>query len=344
MRLLSRRRFLAMAGAAAAGSAAPARAWDLATSGPRQVTVTANAFDDLLPFISGRTRFGTLDFLGGLVLTCPDAQFGGFSGLWVSPDGSDLIAIGDTGTWFSARILYDGTRLKGLDRAVLAGVYAPGSQSFGVGRRGDCEGLAISGGVAYVSLERRPELLRFALGRDAAQPDFRAPGVPVPSPPATRNLPANMGLEAIGILPAGRFAGTVIGIAEQSEPGDLSPTEGFFLHPARPGGFRMSRRDGFDITDLAFLPSGDMLVLERRFRLLDGVSARIRRIRLADIVPDALLDGPEIVMLPMATRIDNMEGLAVHRGRDGAPVLSLISDDNFSVLQKTVLLQFRLDG
>jgi hypothetical protein len=38
-----------------------------------------------------------------------------------------------------------------------------------------------------------------------------------------------------------------------------------------------------------------------------------------------------------------MEGLAVHRDGAGALVLTLISDDNFSVLQRTLLLQFTLE-
>ena len=44
----------------------------------------------------------------------------------------------------------------------------------------------------------------------------------------------------------------------------------------------------------------------------------------------------------MGYQIDNMEGLSVHRAPDGALVLTLISDDNFSPLQRTVLLQFTL--
>ena len=39
-----------------------------------------------------------------------------------------------------------------------------------------------------------------------------------------------------------------------------------------------------------------------------------------------------------------MEGLSVHRDGSGALVLTLISDDNFSPLQRTLLLQFTLVG
>jgi hypothetical protein len=39
-----------------------------------------------------------------------------------------------------------------------------------------------------------------------------------------------------------------------------------------------------------------------------------------------------------------MEGLAVHQTPAGEAVLTLISDDNFSALQRTELLQFTLVG
>jgi hypothetical protein len=37
-----------------------------------------------------------------------------------------------------------------------------------------------------------------------------------------------------------------------------------------------------------------------------------------------------------------MEGLSVHRSPSGETVLTLISDDNFSPVQRTLLLQFTL--
>jgi hypothetical protein len=37
-----------------------------------------------------------------------------------------------------------------------------------------------------------------------------------------------------------------------------------------------------------------------------------------------------------------MEGLSVHRDAHGETVLTLISDDNFSSIQRTILLQFTL--
>jgi hypothetical protein len=43
-------------------------------------------------------------------------------------------------------------------------------------------------------------------------------------------------------------------------------------------------------------------------------------------------------------QIDNMEGLAMHRNAQGETILTLVSDDNFSPVQRTLLLQFALVG
>jgi hypothetical protein len=69
----------------------------------------------------------------------------------------------------------------------------------------------------------------------------------------------------------------------------------------------------------------------------------LRRVAIADIAPGALVDGPDLLFADSLYQIDNMEGLSIHNDADGI-VLTLISDDNFSFLQRTVLLQFRLVG
>ena len=54
------------------------------------------------------------------------------------------------------------------------------------------------------------------------------------------------------------------------------------------------------------------------------------------------MDGPVLIEADMGYQIDNMEGLSVHRAASGELVLTLISDDNFSIIQRTILLQFTL--
>jgi hypothetical protein len=70
---------------------------------------------------------------------------------------------------------------------------------------------------------------------------------------------------------------------------------------------------------------------------------RLRRIYGESIAKGQVADGPVLFEADMGYQIDNMEGLSVHREADGTQVLTLISDDNFSALQRTLLLQFALD-
>jgi hypothetical protein len=63
---------------------------------------------------------------------------------------------------------------------------------------------------------------------------------------------------------------------------------------------------------------------------------------LAGIKPGALVDGAVLIEADLGYEIDNMEGLSVHRNAGGETVLTLISDDNFSLIQRTLLLQFAL--
>jgi hypothetical protein len=39
-----------------------------------------------------------------------------------------------------------------------------------------------------------------------------------------------------------------------------------------------------------------------------------------------------------------MEGMAVHRTAGGETILTLVSDDNFSFIQRNLLLQFSIVG
>ena len=90
------------------------------------------------------------------------------------------------------------------------------------------------------------------------------------------------------------------------------------------------------------LTSGDLLILERKFSIMKGVGIRIRRIPLASVNPEALIDGPTIFEVDLSYEIDNMEGIDAHVTEDGDTVLTMISDDNFSMIQRTLLLQFTL--
>ena len=96
------------------------------------------------------------------------------------------------------------------------------------------------------------------------------------------------------------------------------------------------------LSDATLLPSGELLLLERKFSWLGGVGIRIRRIPLGSVVPGALVDGPSIFFADLGYEIDNMEGIDAHVTPEGDTVITMISDDNFSLIQRNLLLQFTL--
>ena len=66
------------------------------------------------------------------------------------------------------------------------------------------------------------------------------------------------------------------------------------------------------------------------------------RIALKTLAPGATVDGPSIFEADLGQKVDNMEGIDAHVTEQGETVLTMISDDNFSLLQRTLLLQFTL--
>jgi len=144
------------------------------------------------------------------------------------------------------------------------------------------------------------------------------------------------------MVPKGQpFGGTLIAISERGldAQGNLIA---FLIGGPTPGQFAVRRSSSFDVSDAVLLRSGDLLVLERKFSLLTGIVIRIRRIPLKSVAPGAVVDGPAIFEADLGQEIDNMEGIDAHVTEDGDTVLTMVSDDNFSLLQRTLLLQFTL--
>ena len=308
--------------------------------GIQKIEIGAQAIEAFDPREPARAQFGPLTFRGGLVLTSPHRDFGGVSGLRMDPDGARFLAVTDKGHWLRGRIVYRDNRPIAIADAEMAPLLGGDGRPLNR-RRGwyDSESLAGDGGTIYVGFERVHEIVRLDFGRDG----LRARGQPIAAPPGLKTLPNNRGLECLALPHKGMpLAGTLIAISERGleAAGNI---QGFLI--GGPGGaFTVKRTDDFDITDCTVTPRGELLLLERRFSWLRGIAMRIRRVALGQIRAGAVVDGPEVIFADMAYQIDNMEGIAVHRAADGTMVLTLISDDNFSPLQRTVLLQFTMAG
>jgi hypothetical protein len=178
--------------------------------------------------------------------------------------------------------------------------------------------------------------------------DLLASPRPVAVPAAVEGLPHNAGIEALVSLGDGRLL--LLAEGSSSCPGagrawigrDGAWNEATFpLHcavdaPERP----------FNPTDGVALPSGDVIVVERRYPPL---GARLRRIAREDLDRGDLA-GAEIALLRPPLTLDNFEGLDAWRAPDGTTRLVLLSDDNgcrkdgrvVSTSQRTLLLEFTL--
>ena len=305
---------------------------------PNRIEIVAREIPSFDPRHADQLRFGALEFRGGLELTSSFRQFGGLSALRIFEDGARFVSLSDKGWWLVGRIVYADGRPVAIADAEMAPVL--GADGYPLAGHGwhDTESIAGDGDTLYVGIERVNRIMRFDFGRSGV----RARGQPIPVPPGIFALPNNKGLEAMAFVPQGRpLAGTLIAISERGldRNGNL---KAFLIGGPNPGEFSVKRSDDFDISDCALLPSGDLLVLERRFTWTSGVAIRVRRIALATVKPAAVVDGSVLMFADMGYQIDNMEGLAVHRSAGGDTILTMISDDNFSVLQRTILLQFRL--
>jgi hypothetical protein len=202
----------------------------------------------------------------------------------------------------------------------------------------DSESIALDGSLVYIGLERANKVLRF----DFSKGFTRARGELVPLPTAASKLPNNKGLEALVFVPKGQpLAGTLIAISERGldENGNLIA---FLVGGPKPGQFSVRRTEEFDVSDAVLLPGGDLLILERKFSWSSGVGIRIRRVPLQSVAPGAVIDGPSIFEADLGNEVDNMEGIDAHVTKDGDTVLTMVSDDNFSMIQRTLLLQFTL--
>jgi hypothetical protein len=283
-------------------------------------------------------RFGALEYRSGLVLTSSFRGFGGLSGLRLDAKGERFIAISDKGGWFTGRIVYQGREMTGLDDVEAAPMLGPDGKPITARGWFDSESIALDGAFVYIGLERVNQLLRY----DFSKGFTRSRGEVVPLPPAAKKLPFNRGLEALVMVGKGLpLAGTLIAISERGldAQGNLIA---FLIGGPTPGQFSVRRTNNFDVSDAVLLASGDMLILERKFSWLAGVGIRIRRIALKSIAPGAVVDGPSIFDADLGHEIDNMEGIDAHVTPEGDTVLTMVSDDNFSMIQRNLLLQFTL--
>ena len=276
-----------------------------------------------------RETVGRLRYMGGIELKSSDARFGGLSSLRSTAPGQ-LLSVTDGGHWISLELVEQGDRLIGLKSAMIDIVRGPQREPLKGKAHVDAEALEYGPDGASVAFERDHRIWHYrsldAPARAEAFPDERWLAA----------LPANDGIEAMA-----RIGDGWLYIAEALLEGRH---EGVLLSPA--GLNRNYARVTVDVpapfnpTDAQALGDDQVLILARRFSPLSGVGAALL---LAPVDLKAMTLGKSQLLAQLAPplAVDNMEGLAVVR-QGGRTFVYLASDDNFSPLQRTLILKFEL--
>ncbi|MBY9066912.1 esterase-like activity of phytase family protein [Hyphomonas sp. WL0036] len=259
---------------------------------------------------------------GAWELSSSNSNFGGLSGLALLPDGG-LLSVSDTGIFFWID-LADGAP-SGGKIAYMQG--ANGKQLTGK-TEGDAEGLVWAGGVALVSFERSFRIEAFAL--DACGSAARAAQVSaLPDRHNGRKIDENQGPEALFLTPDGALGfgyegmlsvsplGRVLADGTSEWAGQMAPAPA--LH-------------GLVGREIVALPDGTERTFEL-FRAWDPVQGN--RIRLQWGTGE-----DEHLTLTRPLLVDNFEGIAAQALGNNEVRVWIVSDNNYSDQQRTLLYSF----
>jgi len=244
-----------------------------------------------------------------------------------------LYAVSDHGYWLSARMVSNanGALLDLLDWQI-APMLTPAKTSV-TGSMADAEALTRApDGSFLVAFEGRHRIWRF----DPPPSTMQSAPTPVALPAQLSRAPSNGGIEGLTSLADGRLLALTEEFAnpDGSFKGWLSDGNQFAELAYLPA-------KGFHVTDCAALENGDVLVLERRYVPFGILSARLTIVDGKKIQPGGKLSGMELLRLEQPLVVENFEGLAVRQIPKGT-MIYLVSDDNYSPFQQTLLLQFFL--
>lgn len=281
------------------------------------------------PAHHGQRRLGELIFLSAWELDSPNEDFGGISGLAALPNDR-FIGISDAGTLIGFGLTNDDR----IDRPFIAPL--PGSSQQGSSYLDrDSEGITFDAqsGQFWISYEAKHAIRRFS--RSFARLDG------VIRPKEMQLWPRNKGAETLIRMKDGRF----IIISESLEDDDTHQALLFSGDPVEPGSVKTSFRyrppAGYRATDGVQLPDGRIMLLHRSVGLPNGFSVKLGIALPPDLAQNVIWNSRMIAALSAPLLVDNMEGIAVKQSGNDT-IIWLISDSNFNILQRTILMKFRL--
>ncbi len=276
-----------------------------------------------------RTQIGDLTYLGGIDIPRMSQNIGGLSGLRWDAQSQRLLAITDDARWAWLRLGEQEGRLVGLNEVESGPLVGLEGEILTGKAMGDSESLTRSANGGWlVGFERTHRIWRYpSLGVKPVpteidlESDFGA-------------LDDNSGLEALAANERSQLM-CVQRMASSDRPICLlrDTATGNADFPVVPPQELIGL--GAVPTDADALADGTFLILFRSYSPTDGNSAAI-----VAYSPDGARREIATLQPPLTT--DNFEGLAVREEEDET-FLYIVSDDNFSGRQRTLLMKFKLN-
>lgn len=289
-------------------------------------------------------RYMHIRYLGALELSGESIEGyapHGLSGLAWDADEGLLYAVSDRGYLLHLRPVFAHGRLAGLDFLAAHALRDPQGKPLS-GAYADAEGLALRRGAngrrgdsqLFVSFEVHPRIVAY-------RPDGRY----LHSqrlPPQLTDISAYRGRNAA--LESCTFAPGYGILTAPQLPLRSAPRTGATIYAMDGRRWHFDRLDARDsaIVDLAPAGRGAVLVLERRYRsVFEPLIFNLRLVRLGLADRQGRAPVEELAQFDNfhGWRLDNFEGLALHRDRR----YFMISDDNGSALQRTLLVYFEIE-
>jgi hypothetical protein len=251
--------------------------------------------------------------------------FGGFSGIELSADGSEMVVLSDRAHVVRADIHRQDGEITSVSLRSAQHLRSSKGRQL-LGRIMDSEGLALApDGSLFISFEGVSRVVHHQTEASRARV--------LPRPDDFRGLPLNKSLEALAIDRKGHLY--TLPENALNDAGDI-PVWRWDGHSwSQP--FTLPRRGGFLPVGADFGPDGRFYLLERSFVFI-GFRSRLRR---WDITDQGAVN--EVTLLQSSTGAhDNLEGLSVWRDAAGDLRATMVSDDNFKAIQRTELVEYTL--
>lgn len=283
-----------------------------------------------------QAHLGAFRFEAAWRMVSPSTNFGSYSALLAMPDRR-FLAISDDGMFLRFAAPNDSRA------GIVAGPILAGGKRDKSDRDIESATRDPHTGNIWIALEGTNAVYML-------RSDLRT--VRMRRPQAIAGWGVNSGPEAMTRMADGRFVllrEAFTGMLERQHhdaaifEGD--PTYNGPMPPVRSWHFVFDGPAGFSPTDMAQMPDGRLLILMRRliWPMPQRFAGRLAIGDPRDIRPGRVWKVRQVARLASSMPVDNFEGIAVVPGRNGRLTVWLISDDNFSALQSTVLWKLSVD-